>query len=49
MPEHSQPIVTVDIVILGLVAGELRVALARREQEPHAGAWTLPGGWVHTD
>jgi 8-oxo-dGTP diphosphatase len=49
MPEHSQPIVTVDLVILTLQDGALSVALARREAEPHAGAWTLPGGWVHTN
>jgi 8-oxo-dGTP diphosphatase len=49
MPEHLQPIVTVDLVILTLRDGALSVALARREADPHAGAWTLPGGWVHTD
>lgn len=49
MPEHSQPIVTVDVVLLTLREEALQVALARREQEPHAGSWTLPGGWVHTD
>src|SRR5688572_1154380 len=49
MPEHAQPIVTVDVVILSLIGDALRVALAKREQDPHAGAWTLPGGWVHTD
>jgi 8-oxo-dGTP diphosphatase len=49
MPEHAQPIVTVDVVILTLQEGVLQVALARREHSPHAGDWTLPGGWVHTD
>jgi 8-oxo-dGTP diphosphatase len=49
VPEHPQPIVTVDIVILSLIGESLCVALAKREQDPHAGAWTLPGGWVHTD
>lgn len=49
MPEHAQPIVTVDVVLLTLREEALQVALARREQEPHAGAWTLPGGWVHTN
>jgi 8-oxo-dGTP diphosphatase len=49
MPERAQPIVTVDVVILTLREGTLHVALARREAEPHAGAWTLPGGWVHVD
>ena len=49
MPEHPQPIVTVDIVILTLRDAALHVALSRREQAPHAGDWTLPGGWVHVD
>src|SRR5690349_14749164 len=49
MPEHVQPIVTVDVVILSLRQATLQVALARREQAPHAGEWTLPGGWVHAD
>jgi len=49
MPEQSKPIVTVDVVLLTLREEALHVALARREHEPHAGAWTLPGGWVHPD
>jgi 8-oxo-dGTP diphosphatase len=49
MPEHTQPIVTVDVVLLTLCDDVLQVALARREQDPHADSWTLPGGWVHTN
>jgi 8-oxo-dGTP diphosphatase len=49
MPEHMQPIVTVDVVILSLRDATLQVALARREQAPHAGEWTLPGGWLHAE
>jgi len=49
MPEHAQPIVTVDVVILSLQDGALNVALVRRDHEPHAGDWSLPGGWVHAD
>ena len=48
MPEHPQPFVTIDVVILTLQDGALHVALARREHQPHVGDWTLPGGWVHT-
>ncbi|HEX5420947.1 MAG TPA: NUDIX domain-containing protein, partial [Gammaproteobacteria bacterium] len=47
--EYPQPFVTVDIVLLTLQGGELRAALIERDGEPHAGEWTLPGGWVHTD
>jgi len=46
---HPPPIVTVDIVLLTLRGQELQAALARRDREPYAGEWTLPGGWVHTD
>jgi 8-oxo-dGTP diphosphatase len=51
-PKHSsasQPIVTVDIVLLTLMEEELCAALLRRARPPHAGEWTLPGGFVHTD
>jgi 8-oxo-dGTP diphosphatase len=49
MPEHVQPIVTVDVVILSLRDATLHVALAKREHAPHAGEWTLPGGWLHAE
>jgi len=49
MPEHPKPIVTIDVVILTLKDEALHVALAQRENAPHAGTWTLPGGWVHAD
>lgn len=45
----TQPIVTVDIVLLSLIDEELCAALLRRSRPPHAGEWTLPGGFVHTD
>lgn len=54
-PTHHQPIVTVDIVLLTLRASDvdhetrLHLALVKRKQEPFAGVWSLPGGWIHTD
>jgi 8-oxo-dGTP diphosphatase len=45
----AQPMVTVDIVLLTLMNDELCAALLRRSRPPHAGEWTLPGGFVHTD
>lgn len=40
---------TVDLVILTLCAGELRVLLVERGAEPHLGALALPGGFLkHT-
>lgn len=47
--DFVQPIVTVDVVLMTLVEGDLLLALAKRDREPFAGDWTLPGGWVHTD
>jgi len=47
---HSKaPIVTVDVVLLTLKDEQLCAALLQRPREPHAGEWTLPGGFVHTD
>lgn len=47
--DFERPIVTVDIVLLTLLDGALHVGLAARDKAPALGAWTLPGGWVHTD
>jgi 8-oxo-dGTP diphosphatase len=33
-------------VVLAPVTGQLHVLLVRREEEPHAGAWSLPGGFM---
>jgi 8-oxo-dGTP diphosphatase len=37
--------VTVDIVILTMILGSLRVVLIRRGQAPFAGMWAIPGGF----
>jgi 8-oxo-dGTP diphosphatase len=37
--------VTVDVVILTMAEGGLRVLLVRRGQEPFAGLWAIPGGF----
>jgi 8-oxo-dGTP diphosphatase len=47
-PAFEQLIVTVDIVLLTLIEDELCAALLQRSRPPHAGEWTLPGGFVHT-
>jgi 8-oxo-dGTP diphosphatase len=38
--------VTVDLVVLTIAEGDLRVLLIRRAIPPYPGAWALPGGFV---
>lgn len=40
-------IVTVDVVLFALHDKKLHVVLSRRSNEPFAGQWALPGGYVH--
>lgn len=40
-------ICTVDVVLLTLHDNALHVALFKRDREPFAGVWSLPGGYVH--
>lgn len=47
--EYQRPILTVDTVILTLIEHRLHALLVKRTQAPAKGAWTLPGGFVHTD
>lgn len=44
--EHHRPSVTVDVVVLTIVDGVLGLLLHRRQEEPFAGEWALPGGFV---
>lgn len=41
--------VTVDLVVLTIRDGALRVLLIRRAIPPHQGRWALPGGFVQPD
>lgn len=47
--EFPRPAVTVDCVIFGLGAGDLKVLLIRRGLAPYRGRWALPGGFVRMD
>ncbi|MDE2764459.1 MAG: NUDIX domain-containing protein [Gemmatimonadota bacterium] len=39
-------VVTVDIVLMTILRGELRIFLVQRGNRPHLGEWALPGGPV---
>ncbi len=43
---HPRPAVTVDIVLIRLTEGNKQVLLIRRIDEPFAGKYALPGGFV---
>ncbi len=45
----TQIICTVDIVLLTLHEGALKVALLKRDREPFKGVSALPGGFIHSN
>lgn len=47
--QHPRAALTVDGVVFGFDAGELKVLLIQRALEPFKGKWALPGGFVHVD
>ncbi len=44
--EHPRPAVTVDIILFAFLQNALQVLLIQRRNEPFAGRWALPGGFV---
>lgn len=46
---YPRPALTVDIVIFTLEDNRLQALLIRRAEEPFAGMWALPGGFVHIE
>ena len=46
---YERPSVTVDVVILGVMKGELKVLLIQRKNWPFEGMWAIPGGFVDMD
>jgi 8-oxo-dGTP diphosphatase len=47
--EYPRPALTVDIVIFTLRDRHLHVLLVQRADDPYAGLWALPGGFVNID
>lgn len=47
--KYPRPAVTVDCVVFGFDGAALKLLLVRRKNPPFAGAWALPGGFVHQD
>ncbi|MDH3349297.1 MAG: NUDIX hydrolase [Desulfobulbaceae bacterium] len=47
--EYPHPAVTVDCVIFGLDEEELKILLIKRDLEPFADKWALPGGFVQIE
>jgi 8-oxo-dGTP diphosphatase len=45
-PEYEQPAVTVDLGIFTVDSDALKVMLVKRAEEPFAGTWSLPGGFL---
>ncbi|HEY6723113.1 MAG TPA: NUDIX domain-containing protein [Polyangiaceae bacterium] len=46
---YPRPALTVDCVVFATYDEGLRVLLIRRGEEPFAGGWALPGGFVRVD
>ncbi|GAA3810427.1 NUDIX hydrolase [Nocardioides panacisoli] len=49
MSEHPPFAVTVDIAVFTIRDGALAVLLVERGEDPYAGSWALPGGFVEPD
>lgn len=47
--EYPRPMVTVDAVVFCGNAADRQIALIQRRNDPFAGCWALPGGFVDMD
>ena len=47
--QFQRPSVAVDVALVSVHEGELRVLLIRRDEQPQRGSWSLPGGFVRMD
>ncbi len=44
--DYPRPELTVDVVAFASVESKLHILLIRRREEPYAGSWALPGGFL---
>lgn len=49
LPQHPMPLVRVELVVLCVHDGQLRVLLSHRKEAPYKGKWGLPGGVLRID
>jgi 8-oxo-dGTP diphosphatase len=47
--DYPHPAVATDVVVFTVRHNELEVLLIQRAEDPYAGAWALPGGFVEID
>ncbi len=47
--DYPMPSATVDLAAFRVQSGKLLVAMIQRRQDPFAGAWAFPGGFVEID
>lgn len=47
--QWPRPMVTVDMAVFAVAAGDSKVLLIERRDEPYRGKWALPGGFVEMD
>ncbi len=47
--KYPRPAATVDLAVFALTGEEIRVLMVRRKNEPFAGRWALPGGYVEIE
>jgi 8-oxo-dGTP diphosphatase len=47
-PGYEQPAITVDLGVFTVDRNALKVMLVKRADEPFAGCWSLPGGFLKT-
>src|SRR4051812_24042676 len=49
LTQYPRPSVAVDVVAMTVEKGALHVALYKRTEPPHKGAYALPGGFVRME